>query len=217
MVYGGKIEVMKNRFYSNKRANAFFFPKFFPPPLLLSHQGPTFSADAVVGRDGFLVGGEATYDVLSGAITRYAGAVGYSAPEYAVTIHSLGNLSTFAASYYHRVSGGCGCGCGYGSVVYLSADNSFFGFFLFSNFLTSLRFAFLPRSTRTSKPVPRPSTTLNPPPVVSPSKSEPRLTSITPLSLKQRLTTRVSSHSVTLRLFVQVSRLDSVSLWILSD
>jgi voltage-dependent anion channel protein 2 len=67
-------------------------------------RGPTFSADAVVGRDGFLVGGEATYDVLSGAITRYAGAVGYSAPEYAVTIHSLGNLSTFAASYYHRVN-----------------------------------------------------------------------------------------------------------------
>jgi voltage-dependent anion channel protein 2 len=67
-------------------------------------KGPTFSADAVVGRDGFLVGGEATYDVLSGAITRYAGAVGYSAPEYAVTIHSLGNLSTFAASYYHRVN-----------------------------------------------------------------------------------------------------------------
>jgi voltage-dependent anion channel protein 2 len=30
--------------------------------------------------------------------------VGYSAPEYAVTLHGLGNLNTFAASYYHRVS-----------------------------------------------------------------------------------------------------------------
>ncbi|GFZ43353.1 Mitochondrial outer membrane protein porin [Saitozyma sp. JCM 24511] len=67
-------------------------------------KGPTFTADAVVGRDGFLVGAEASYDVLSGAITRYAGAVGFSAPEYAITLHGLGNLSTFAASYYHKVS-----------------------------------------------------------------------------------------------------------------
>ncbi|OWZ34294.1 voltage-dependent anion channel protein 2 [Cryptococcus neoformans AD2-60a] len=67
-------------------------------------KGPTFTADTVVGRDGFLVGAEASYDVLSGAITRYAGAVGFSAPEYAVTLHGLGNLSTFAASYYHKVS-----------------------------------------------------------------------------------------------------------------
>ena len=37
-------------------------------------------------------------------MTRYAAAVGFSAPEYAVTIHGLGNLSTFAASYYHRVN-----------------------------------------------------------------------------------------------------------------
>jgi voltage-dependent anion channel protein 2 len=67
-------------------------------------QGPTFTADTVVGRDGFLVGAEASYDVASGAVTRYAGALGYAAPDYAVTLHGLGNLSTFAASYYHRVS-----------------------------------------------------------------------------------------------------------------
>ena len=30
--------------------------------------------------------------------------VGYNAPEYAVTVHCFNNLSTFAASYYHRVS-----------------------------------------------------------------------------------------------------------------
>lgn len=58
----------------------------------------------MLGRDGFLVGAEATYDVTSGAITRYAGALGFSAPEYAITLHGLGNLSTFAASYYHKVS-----------------------------------------------------------------------------------------------------------------
>lgn len=67
-------------------------------------KGPTFTADTVVGRDGFLVGAEASYDVTTGAITRYAGAVGFSAPEYAVTLHGLGNLSTFSASYYHKVS-----------------------------------------------------------------------------------------------------------------
>lgn len=67
-------------------------------------KGPTFTADTVVGRDGFLVGAEASYDVASGAVTRYAGALGYAAPDYAVTLHGLGNLSTFAASYYHRVS-----------------------------------------------------------------------------------------------------------------
>ncbi|TCD64507.1 porin por1 [Steccherinum ochraceum] len=67
-------------------------------------KGPTFTADTVVGRDGFLVGGEASYNVTEGKVTRYAAAVGFSAPEYAVTLHGLGNLSTFAASYYHRVS-----------------------------------------------------------------------------------------------------------------
>ena len=42
--------------------------------------------------------------MTEGKITKYATAIGYSAPEYAVTLHGLGNLSTFAASYYHRVS-----------------------------------------------------------------------------------------------------------------
>ncbi|KAI0330479.1 voltage-dependent ion-selective channel [Cubamyces sp. BRFM 1775] len=67
-------------------------------------KGPTFTADTVLGRDGFLLGAEASYNVTEGKITRYATAIGYSAPEYAVTLHGLGNLSTFAASYYHRVT-----------------------------------------------------------------------------------------------------------------
>jgi voltage-dependent anion channel protein 2 len=67
-------------------------------------KGPTFTADTVLGRDGFLLGAEASYNVTEGKVTRYAAAVGYSAPEYAVTLHGLGNLSTFSASYYHRVS-----------------------------------------------------------------------------------------------------------------
>jgi len=67
-------------------------------------KGPTFTADTVLGRDGFLVGAEAAYNVTGGNITRYAAAIGYNAPEYAVTVHGLNNLKTFSASYYHRVS-----------------------------------------------------------------------------------------------------------------
>ncbi|KAF9496546.1 hypothetical protein BDN71DRAFT_1389269 [Pleurotus eryngii] len=67
-------------------------------------KGPTFTADAVLGRDGFLVGGEAAYNVTEGKVTRFATAVGYNAPEYAITLHGLNNLNTFSASYYHRVS-----------------------------------------------------------------------------------------------------------------
>jgi voltage-dependent anion channel protein 2 len=68
------------------------------------YKGPTFTADTVLGRDGFLVGAECAYNVTEGNITRYAAAVGYNAPEYAVTIHGLNNLNTFSASYYHRVN-----------------------------------------------------------------------------------------------------------------
>jgi len=67
-------------------------------------KGPTFIADTVVGRDGFLIGGEASYNVTAGSINRYAAALGYNAPEYSVTVHGLNNFNTFSASYYHRVN-----------------------------------------------------------------------------------------------------------------
>jgi len=67
-------------------------------------KGPAFTADAVVGRDGFLVGGETTYDVRDGQIKGYNAAVGYSTPDYAVTVHGLQKLTTFSASYYHKVN-----------------------------------------------------------------------------------------------------------------
>ena len=67
-------------------------------------QGPTFTADAVLGRDGFLLGGEASYNVTEGKVTRYAAALGFNAADYAVTLHGTNNFNTFAASYYHRVS-----------------------------------------------------------------------------------------------------------------
>lgn len=58
----------------------------------------------MVGRDGFLAGAEASYNITEGRVTKYSAALGFSAPEYAITFHGLSNLSTFAASYYHRVS-----------------------------------------------------------------------------------------------------------------
>ncbi|KAJ7367204.1 voltage-dependent ion-selective channel [Mycena olivaceomarginata] len=67
-------------------------------------KGPTFTADTVLGRDGFLVGAEAAYNVTDGRISRYALAAGFNAPEYAVTLHALNDLKSFSASYYHRVS-----------------------------------------------------------------------------------------------------------------
>ncbi|KAJ7625328.1 eukaryotic porin/Tom40 [Mycena polygramma] len=67
-------------------------------------KGPTFIADTVLGRDGFLVGAEAAYNVTEGRISRYALAAGFNAPEYAVTLHALNDLKSFSASYYHRVS-----------------------------------------------------------------------------------------------------------------
>jgi voltage-dependent anion channel protein 2 len=37
-------------------------------------------------------------------VSRWAAAVGYNAPEYAITVHGLNNFKTFTASYYHRVN-----------------------------------------------------------------------------------------------------------------
>lgn len=62
------------------------------------------TADGVMGRDGFLIGAESTFDIQQGKVTKYAAALGYSAPEYAVTMHALGNGNVFSTSYYHRVS-----------------------------------------------------------------------------------------------------------------
>lgn len=67
-------------------------------------KGPVANIDAVLGRDGFLVGGEAGYDVQKAAITKYSLAVGYTAAEYSAGITATSSLSVFAASYYHKVN-----------------------------------------------------------------------------------------------------------------
>ncbi|KAF9437710.1 Mitochondrial porin [Entomortierella beljakovae] len=67
-------------------------------------KGPTFTGDVVVGRDGFLVGGNVAYDVKGAYITQFAAAAGYTAPEYAVALHAQNSFKVFSASYYHRIN-----------------------------------------------------------------------------------------------------------------
>lgn len=67
-------------------------------------KGPTFTGDVVVGRDGFLVGGNVAYDVKAAHITQFAAAAGYTAPEYAVALHAHNSFKVFSASYYHRIN-----------------------------------------------------------------------------------------------------------------
>ena len=67
-------------------------------------KGPVANVDAVLGRDGFLVGGEAGYDVQKAAITKYSLAVGYTATEYSAAVTATSSLSVFAASYHHKVN-----------------------------------------------------------------------------------------------------------------
>ncbi|KAI8629853.1 eukaryotic porin/Tom40 [Xylariaceae sp. FL1651] len=67
-------------------------------------KGPTANVDAVIGHEGFLAGASAGYDVQRAAVTGYSAAVGFVAPQYSAAITATDNLSTFAASYYHKVN-----------------------------------------------------------------------------------------------------------------
>lgn len=79
-------------------------PNFHARAFFDMMKGPTANVDAVLGRDGFLVGAEAGYDVQKAAITRYSAAVGYAVPQYSAAITATSNLSVFSAAYYHKVS-----------------------------------------------------------------------------------------------------------------
>ncbi|KAJ1566079.1 Mitochondrial porin [Nowakowskiella sp. JEL0078] len=67
-------------------------------------KGPTLSGDAVVGSDGWLAGGEVAYEVSNARVTRYNAALGYTTPEYTVSLHANNQLGAFVASYFHRVA-----------------------------------------------------------------------------------------------------------------
>ncbi|KAK0353150.1 Mitochondrial porin [Friedmanniomyces endolithicus] len=60
--------------------------------------------DVVAGHEGFLVGGEAAYDVQKAAITRYGLGLAYATPAYTASLHGMQNLSIIAASYYQKVN-----------------------------------------------------------------------------------------------------------------
>lgn len=60
--------------------------------------------DVVAGHEGFLVGGEAAYDVQKAAITRYGLGLAYQTPSYTASLHGMQNLSIIAASYYQKVN-----------------------------------------------------------------------------------------------------------------
>jgi voltage-dependent anion channel protein 2 len=60
--------------------------------------------DAVASHEGYLVGGEAGYDVQKAAITRYAAAVGYQTPAYSLALTTANQMSVVTASYYQKVN-----------------------------------------------------------------------------------------------------------------
>merc|ERR1711939_1002397 len=62
------------------------------------------TVDAVAGHEGFLVGGEAAYDVGKGAVTRYGLGLAYQTPAYNATVNAVQNLNVIMASYYQKVN-----------------------------------------------------------------------------------------------------------------
>ncbi|OQO05290.1 hypothetical protein B0A48_09057 [Cryoendolithus antarcticus] len=60
--------------------------------------------DVTAGHEGFLVGGEAGYDVQKAAVTRYSLGLGYQTPAFTASIVGTQNLSVIAASYYQKVN-----------------------------------------------------------------------------------------------------------------
>lgn len=60
--------------------------------------------DVVAGHEGFLVGGEAAYDVQKGAVTRYGLGLAYQTASYTAALHGSQNLSVIAASFYQKVN-----------------------------------------------------------------------------------------------------------------
>jgi len=108
-VKGLKAEVLTNYLPSSKaygaKANLYFKqPNVHTRAFIDLLKGPVATIDATMGHEGFLVGAEAGYDVQKAAITRYSAAVGYQSPLYTAAVTATGNLSVFAASYYHKVN-----------------------------------------------------------------------------------------------------------------
>lgn len=67
-------------------------------------KGPVATLDTVVGHEGFMVGGETSYDVQKATLTKYSAAVGYHHQSYAAAVTATNNFGSFAASYFHKVN-----------------------------------------------------------------------------------------------------------------
>ena len=106
---GLKAEILGNYLPTNQKTGAklnvhFKQANFHGRAFFDLLKGPTANIDAVIGQDGFLVGGSAGYDVQKAAITNYSAAIGYSTPLYTASITGANNLSVFSAAYYHKVN-----------------------------------------------------------------------------------------------------------------
>jgi len=88
-----------NLYFKQGAFHARAFGEFTP-----ANGNVTAIVDGVVAHEGFLVGGEAGFDVQKAALTRYAAAFGYQTPVYSAAVTATNSLSVFAASYYHRVN-----------------------------------------------------------------------------------------------------------------
>ncbi|KAF2490691.1 mitochondrial porin-like protein [Lophium mytilinum] len=106
-----KVEVLNNFSPASgnkgQKLNIYFKQQQFHSRAFLDYQPSgkvTALADIVLGHEGFLVGGEAAYDVQKAALTKYSAAVGYSTPTYTAAITATNSFNIFAASYYHKVN-----------------------------------------------------------------------------------------------------------------
>ncbi|KAJ2614326.1 Mitochondrial porin [Coemansia sp. RSA 1365] len=65
---------------------------------------PSVTADVTISREGALAGAELAYDLNSGAVTRTNSTIGYSAPDYQVTLQGNNSLNLFQLAFYQRVT-----------------------------------------------------------------------------------------------------------------
>ncbi|KAJ2020003.1 Mitochondrial porin [Coemansia sp. RSA 376] len=65
---------------------------------------PAVTADVTVSREGALVGAEFAYDINSGAVTKTNSTLGYSGPDYQITLQGNNSLNLFQLAFYQRVT-----------------------------------------------------------------------------------------------------------------
>ncbi|KAJ2899901.1 Mitochondrial porin [Coemansia aciculifera] len=65
---------------------------------------PAVTADVTVSREGALVGAEIAYDLNSGAVTKTNSTLGYSGPDYMMTLQGNNSLNVFQLAFYQRVT-----------------------------------------------------------------------------------------------------------------